>query len=392
MTARMASPSVVPRILVAEETLDPGYLPGRLVRRERELELLLKRYREALARGVGAHQLITGGIGSGKTALAQRLGEELQRAGRLGSWPVHKLYVNCWRRSNDRTILLQLLRGVGVSLPDRGYSLSEMLDVFEQGIRKNPRHLFVVLDEVSALVRQETKLVYLLTRAPEVELGSISLVLVASEDVLPFLDAPSRSSFGVTHRVRLAPYTAEDLAEILAYRAGLALAPGSFSPDVLEQIASIAAANGDARFALELLAGAARAAEQAEAREIAPEHVRAAKGSLFPTVSEGKIEELGTHGLLVLLAVARSLRGPKATTTTEVARQAYARAAEDRGEKPMSRVTFWRTAKELEREGLLVIESGGTGQSARLRLDEVPASFLETVLDERIGRRRAGKS
>src|SRR4029077_8749715 len=144
--------------------------------------------------GVAAHQLITGGIGGGKNALAQRLGEELPRSGPVGALPVHKLYVNCWRRSNDRTILLQLLRGVGVSLPDRGYSLSEMLDVFEQGIRKNPRHLFLVLDEVSALLRQETKLVYLLTRAPEVELGSISLVLVAAEDVLPYLDAPSRSS------------------------------------------------------------------------------------------------------------------------------------------------------------------------------------------------------
>jgi Cdc6-like AAA superfamily ATPase len=382
----------VPRILLAEETLDPGYLPARLVRRDTELKLLTKRYRESLGKGVAAHQLITGGIGSGKTALAHRLGEDLQRGGRLGEMPVHKLYVNCWRRSNDRTILLQLLRGVGVSLPDRGYSLSEMLDVFEQGIRKNPRHLFIILDEVSALVRQETKLVYLLTRAPEVELGSISLFLVAAEDVLPYLDAASRSGFGVTHRLRLAPYSVEDLAAILAYRAELALSKGSYSPEVLDQIARIASAHGDARFALELLSGAARAAEGDGSRAIAPEHVRAAKGSLYPTVTESKIEELGTHALLVLLAVARSLRGPKAATTTEVARQAYASAAEERGEKPLSRVTFWRTAKELEREGLLVIESSGSGQSARLRIDDVPASFLETVLSERLGGRRAGKA
>lgn len=380
------------RILTAEETLDPGYLPGRLVRRERELELLTKRYREALGKRVGAHQLITGGIGSGKTALAQRLGEDLQRGGRLGAYPVQKLYVNCWRRSSDRTILLQLLRGVGVSLPDRGYSLSEMLDVFEQGIRKNPRHLFIILDEVSAVVRQETKLVYLLTRAPEVELGSISLVLVAAEDILPYLDAASRSSFGVTHRMRLTPYGIEDLSAILAYRAELALAPGSYSPEVLDQIARIAQDQGDARFALELLSGAARAAESEGSRAIEPEHVRAAKGSLYPTVTEGKIEELDTHALLVLLAVSRSLRGPKASTTTEIARQAYARAAEERGERPMSRVTFWRTAKELEREGLLVVESGRAGQSAHLRIDDVPASFLETVLSERIGARRPPKA
>ncbi len=379
------------RILTAEETLDPGFLPGKLVRRERETQALLRRYREALGRGVAAHHLLTGGVGSGKTALAQRIGEELQRGGKLASLPVHKIYVNCWRRANDRTILQYLLRGVGVSLPDRGYSLSEMLDVLEQGIRRSPRHLLVVLDEVGALVRQETKIIYLLTRAPEVELGSISLVLVAPEDVLPYLDAPSRSSFGVTHRMQLAPYTEEDLAAILAYRAGLALAPGSFSDEVLAQIAGIAAANGDARFALELLGGAARAAEHDGALAIAPEHVRASKGSLYPTLTESKIEGLGTHPLLVLLAVARSLRGPKSTTTTEVARQAYARAAEERGERPVSRVSFWRTARELEREGLLVVEPGERGRSARLRIDEVPASFLETVLNERLAGRRAGK-
>ena len=380
------------RILIAEETLDPGYLPGRLVRRDRELAVLLKRYREALGRGIGAHQLITGGVGSGKTALGQRLGEDLQRAGRIASLPVQKLYVNCWRRTNDRAILLQLLRGVGVHLPDRGYSLAEMLDVFEQGIRKNPRHLLVLLDEASTLVRQETKLVYLLTRAPEVELGSISLVLIASEDVLPYLDAASRSSFGVTHRLQLRPYDAEDLAAILAYRAELALAKGSYDGEALALIAKTAAATGDARFALELLSGAARAAEADAATSIEPEHVRAAKGSLYPTVSESKIEELSTHALLVLLAVARSLRGPKATATTEVARSAYGRLVEERGEKAVSRVTFWRTAKELEREGLLVIESQANGQSARLRIDDVPVSFLESVLNERLGGRGTPKA
>lgn len=379
------------RLLVAEETLDPAYLPAKLVRRERESAALLKRYRESLARGVAAHQLITGGIGSGKTTIAQRLGEELQRGPRLGNLAVHKIYVNCWRRANDRTILHHLLRGVGVSLPDRGYSLSETLDVLEQGIRRNPRHLLVILDEVGALVRGETKLVYLLTRAREVDLGSISLLLVAAEDVLPFLDAPSRSSFGVTHRLQLAPYSTEDLSEILAYRAELALAPGAITAAELRQIAAIASESGDARFALELLGGAARAAEQDGASAIQPEHVRAAKGSLYPTVSETKIEELGTPALLILLAVARSLRGPKSTTTTEVARQAYARLAEERGEAPVSRVSFWRTARELEREGLLVVESADKGQSARLRIDEVPTSFLETVLTERLAGRGAGK-
>ncbi len=381
------------RILLAEETLEPSYVPPRLIRRETELKLLTQRYRETLAKGVPYHQLLTGGVGSGKTALAQRLGEDLARAGKVGSLPVLKLYINCWRRSNDRTILLQLLRGVGVSLPDRGYSLSEMLDVFEQGIRRAPRHVFVILDEVSALVRQETKLVYLLSRSPEVGLGSISLFLVAPEDVLPYLDAASRSSFGVTHRLHLRPYAAEDLAEILAYRAEIALRPGSVSPDVLDQIARVAGANGDARFALEVLTGAARAAETEGAREIGAEHVRAAKGSIYPTVTESRLEQLSDAGLWVLLALARTLGGRRSVATTDRVRETYRTLAEEHGVRPMSRVTFWRNVRELEREGLLHIDPpSGPGEGNRLSMDEMPASYLTTLLEGRVGGRRGRKT
>jgi len=378
----------VDRILLHEETLDPSYVPPRLVRRETELGLLTKRYRDSLHKGVGYHQLLTGGIGSGKTALAHRLGDELVRTGRVGTLPVLKLYVNCWRRSNDRTILLQLLRGVGVSLPDRGYGLPEMLDVFEQGIRRSPRHVFVVLDEVSALVRQETKLVYLLSRSPEVGLGSISLFLVAPEDVLPYLDAASRSSFGVTHRLQLRPYGAADLAEIVRYRAEIALRPGSCSDEIAEQVARVAASGGDARFALEILAGAARAAEAQGAREIGVEHVRASKGSIYPTMTESKLEELGETELLVLLALARSLKGRHAVATTDRVRQVYQAAAEEFGIAPMSRVTFWRNVKSLEREGLLNVDApAGKGEGNRLSMDDVPMSYLTTLLEARAGQR-----
>jgi cell division control protein 6 len=267
-----------------------------------------------------------------------------------------------------------------------------MLDVFEQGIRRNPGHLFVVLDEVSALVRQGTRLVYLLTRGREVGLGSISLFLVAPEDVLPYLDAASRSSFGVTHRLQLAAYDAPALRDILASRAALALRPGSYSDEVLEPIARTAAATGDARFALELLLGAARAADADGLEEIGPEQVRAAKGSLYPTVSETKLGELELNELFVLLAVARSLRGPRSTASSEQARQTYRALAEEYGIKAMSRVSFWRTVQRLDREGLVDIHPAEVGRAARLAMNELPASYLELVLEEKVAGRRLGKA
>lgn len=380
------------RILLREETLDPSFLPPKLPHRDRELGLLTRRYREALSKGVGFHLLVTGGVGSGKTAMVRRLAADLERGGQLGEQRVRATYVNCWRRASDRTVMLDLLRSVGTSLPDRGYSLSEMLDVFEQGVRRAPAHHLVLLDEASALVRQGTKLVYLLSRSREVGLGSISLVLVAVEDLLVYLDPPSRSSFGVTHRLRLEPYDRAALGDILRARATLALRSGSFDPEVLDQIARIAASSGDARFALELLANAARAAEDDAASAIGGEHVRRAKGSLLPTVSETQLEELSTNELGVLLALSRSLKRSGGSVASQRLRTSHAALLEEFGGAKMSRTTFWRTLKELERDGLVTLETGAAGESSRVAMDELPATVLASLLEERIARPQARKT
>ncbi|MGA8542860.1 MAG: AAA family ATPase [Thermoplasmata archaeon] len=380
------------RILLKEETLEPSFVPPRLVRREAELTLLTKRFREGLGKGIPYHCLVTGGVGSGKTALVRRLGLDLERVGRLGDLAVKVPYVNCWRRASDRTVMLDLLRSVKVSLPDRGYSLSEMLDVFEQGIRRNPQHLVIVLDEAAALVKQETKLVYLLSRSREVELGSISLILVAAEDLFPYLDAPSRSSFGVTHRLSLAPYDRGALTDILEERAKLALRPGSVDREVLDQIARIAEANGDARFALEILSGAAHAAEDAGSDTISGENVRRAKGSLLPTVTEGHLEALSVNQLSVLLALSRTLKRRGASVPSQKLRTMHTALVEELGAPPVSRTTFWRTLKELERDGLVTLDAGSSGESSQVGMDELPASLLTTLLEERTGGPRARKA
>jgi len=334
---------------------------------------------------------VTGGVGSGKTALVRRLALDLERGGRLADLPVRPAYINCWRRASDRTVMLDLLRIVHVSLPDRGYSLSEMLDVFEQGLRRSPQHLVVLLDEAAALVKQETKLVYLLSRSREVELGSISLVLVASEDLFRYLDAPSRSSFGVTHRLALAPYDRGALADILEERARLAIRPGRIDRDIVDQIARIAAPSGDARFALEILSGAAHAAEDANADAISAEHVRRAKGSLLPTVTEDHLEALSTNQLGVLLALSRSLKRRGALVPSQKLRATHAALVEELGAPPMSRTTFWRTLKELERDGLVTLDAAGSGESSQIGMDELPASLLTTLLEERTGGARSRK-
>lgn len=379
-------------ILQREETLDAAYLPPSLPHREKELALLKDRFSRAMSAGQGWSQLLTGGVGSGKTALARALGHELAagRRGKERTPGVKEIYVNCWRRNSDRAVILEMLNAVGRPVPDRGFSVNEMLDTFEKGMREVGVPAFLVLDEVTSLLRQGSKIIYLLSRAQEVGLGSLSLLLVAPQDVLSLLDPASRSGFGVTHRLHLPRYSTEYLADILQARAGLALRPGSLSREVAEQIARVAAAQGDARLAIEILAGAARRADEREVREISPEDVRWAKASVYPTMTEEKLEGLPPPSLLALLALARTLKAPGTWVRLEAVRKAYGAASEEFGLPAVSKVTFWRTIKSLEREGLLEMETTRPGTPGRLTQDEMPASLLELVLQERLG--KSGRS
>jgi len=94
----------------------------------------------------------------------------------------------------------------------------------------------------------------------------------------------------------------------------------------------------------------------------------------------------------VLLALSRTLKRRGASTTSQKLRVNHASLLEELGAPAMSRTTFWRTLKELERDGLVALESGSSGESNCVSMDEVPASLLTTLLEERVGRPRSRKA
>jgi len=141
-----------------------------------------------------------------------------------------------------------------------------------------------------------------------------------------------------------------------------------------------------------VLTNAARTAEDEGARALTAEHVRRAKGSIVPTVSETHLDQLSTNQLSVLLALSRSLKGRGSSVPSQKLRSNHTALLEELGGAKMSRTTFWRTLKELERDGLITLETGASGESSQVAMDELPASLLTTLLEERLGRGRGTKA
>jgi Cdc6-like AAA superfamily ATPase len=89
------------------------------------------------------------------------------------------------------------------------------------------------------------------------------------------------------------------------------------------------------------------------------------------------------------LGLARTLKGRRTQATTEKVRQAYRLLTEEYRLTEVSRVTFWRTVKTLEREGVIQVDAPESrGEGNRLSMDEVPASLLTTLLEARLGERK----
>ena len=378
----------VPPLLANEAALSTSYVPATLPHRERDLERLTALFSPVVRARLGAHALITGPVGSGKTALALLAARELSERCLSQGLALISVYVNCRRDSTDASVWLKLVRALDPSFPDRGFSKSEMLDRLEGLLKERGAHLLVVLDEAGNLLTRPSDVLYDLTRAKETGAGRFSSVLISQRSVRHLMDPSTRSSFGAGNTVDLCRYGRLELTDIVRQRIGLAFNPGACDKDLAEVIAQVAQELGDARFAIELLYTAAKAAEARGDASVTAQDVRAAKGATYPTVSDSRLEELDFHHLFLLLAIARRLKRGEAFCGADEARAAYNAACEEQGLTARSRATVHRMLRNLELKGYLDIVVPGSGLASMIYLNDAPADLLETRIFEKVSARR----
>jgi cell division control protein 6 len=375
-----------------EAKLDINFIPSRLPHREKEHRLLMEffdfllHFPERMTQRV----IITGDVGTGKTALAQRFGADITlEANKVG---VNLRYVHVNYREYRGKLFLILQHALSVfrpSFPKRGYSAEEVLSALVQSLDEENAHMILTLDEFDTLIEREgAEAVYKLTRLQEMRPNKpqrISLICILRDlKSTERLDASARSTLQ-RNVVSLEKYSREQLVDILNARVQMAFAPSAVSEDVVNLVAELAfSESGNARFAIELLWRAGKYADADGLGEVSPECLRKAVSSIIPTLRKSELASLGLHEKLFLLGIARLFKeSQKAYASLSEVEKAYAVVCEEFDEQPHSHTQLWKHAQFLSALGILrteVAATGTRGRSTRVSLPSIPACELEKEL------------
>jgi archaeal cell division control protein 6 len=381
-----------PTVFKDESKLDINYLPARMPHRDQESRLLMEffnfltLYPDRMAQRV----IVTGEVGTGKTALCQRFGKEISiQVGKHGT-KFRYIHVNCREyRGNLAQILLQPVTVFQANYPARGYSAEEILKTLLQTLEEQNAFIILALDEFDSLIEKEgSDAVYKLTRLAEMQQGKpqrISFIFI-QRDLSPLKDLDDSAKSTLQRNiVNLKRYGKEPLTDILNDRVKLAFELSAVPEDVVGLIAELAATEtGNARFGIELLWRAGKYADAQDANRVEPECVRQAVSAIIPSVKRSELGNFGLHEKMLLLAVARYFKdNQEAFATLKEIEDAYGVICEEYEAKPYSHTQLWKYMQRFVSLGLVKTEVGAAsqrGRSTMVSLPAVPAAELEQEL------------
>ncbi|UCE43505.1 MAG: hypothetical protein JSV57_03845, partial [Candidatus Bathyarchaeota archaeon] len=300
------------------------------------------------------------------------------------------IHANCRQcRGSLFLILQQIIQRFIPTFPKRGYSAEELLQTLMQILDERDAYLILTLDELEALIRKEgSDPLYNLTRIQEDRPRApkrLTLICVLRQpEQLEGLDPSTRSTLQ-RNIIHLVEYTEPQLRDILRGRVPLAFMEGAIPEQSLDHISRLAAREGDARYAIELLWRAGKYADSTGLKQVTSECIRKAAVSIYPAIRKDIISSFGPHQKLFLLGVARHFqRTTSAYASMGEAVDAYAVVCEEYGENPRGHTQLWKYVKDFSALGIIetrLSDAGRRGKTTLIGLPRIPSSDLGEVLE-----------
>ncbi|MFB6113767.1 MAG: Cdc6/Cdc18 family protein [Halodesulfurarchaeum sp.] len=428
-----------------KEVLRPSYTPHELPHRNDEINKMATILVAALRGETPSNILIYGKTGTGKTASAQFVSQELETTSEKYDVPCKVEYINCEVTDTQYRVLAQLantfieknleyiddrlteleellraarddpdiLAGTTFDsveavvmrkneleedksemepVPMTGWPTDRVYNTFFDAVDYLERVAVIMLDEIDKLVEKSgDDTLYNLSRMnSSLENSRVSIIGISNDlKFTDFLDPRVKSSLG-EEEIVFPPYDANQLRDILEHRADVAFKQDALSEDVIPLCAAFAAQeHGDARRALDLLRTAGELAERDQSSEVTEDHVRKAQDKIELDRVVEVVRTLPTQSKLVLYAIILlENQGVKNINTGEVY-NIYKRLCDEIEADVLTQRRVTDLISELDMLGIVnavVVSKGRYGRTKEISLS-VPLDDTETVLqaDSRIG-------
>jgi len=428
-----------------KEVLRPSYTPHELPHRTDQINQMATILVSALRGDTPSNILIYGKTGTGKTASAKFVSQELESTSQKYDVPCEVEYINCEITDTQYRVLAQLankfieknreivtdrleqlreLRSAATDgrdaladtefesvdtvdekiaeleddrdemeeVPMTGWPTDRVYTKFFDAIDYHERVVVIMLDEIDKLVEKSgDDTLYNLSRMnSELETSRISIMGISNDlKFTDFLDPRVKSSLG-EEEIVFPPYDANQLRDILQHRSDVAFKDDALTDDVIPLCAAFAAQeHGDARRALDLLRTAGELAERSQAETVEEQHVRQAQDKIELDRVVEVVRTLPTQSKIVLFAtILLEKNGVHNINTGEVF-NIYKRLCEEIDADVLTQRRVTDLISELDMLGIVnavVVSKGRYGRTKEISLS-VPIEETEHVLlsDSRLG-------
>ena len=272
------------RIFKNREALSSTYIPKHFPHREEEIGNIANILKPALNGSRPSNILIYGQTGTGKTAVAKFICDQITSKAKNDDKRIHTAYINCKQTNTTYSILSNIGKAYSKEweeeIPIAGWRIDKVYAEVKQKAKENGGIVILVLDEIDALVNKsgDDILYHLTSLNSDLENSKISIIGISNDvKFTSWLDPRVKSRLG-EESLAFAPYNAPQIEEILYERSKIAFKENVVEPLVVSYCSSKAAQeHGDVRKALDLLRISAELADREEREIVTARYVNLAQ-------------------------------------------------------------------------------------------------------------------